>query len=551
MLVLTLAPPLGLVLPPLALAYSFVYARVRRAARDSRRLGAAAHSPVYAHYADALAGRETIAAYGAAGAWQLANAARVSDMSRAAVGNEAVQKWAQALTTQAGCGLYACAAAGCVLLHHAGRLPMSYVGLVLLQASGLQRAAMDLMMRATRIETEFVSVERLAEYVRIDDEEGEAGEMGDKGGAGWAKAPACMWGSAAGQGPMSAGGARHGVRAVRGSSGGDGGRFVRGASPFNGWGGSGDGPPSGDARPLGMIEVRDVILRYGPELPPVLRGTRLTIPGGSKMALCGRTGCGKSSLLGALVRLYPIDGGSLCLDGVDLCRTPLADVRAAVRVVAQEPLLLQGSILLNLLAFSDEGGAAAQADGGSAAAGPVGGGRHGEQGADGIAEARAEAAAWALAEVWAALDLVGLRGRITSLPLGLETPATGAGLSDGERQLLSLARGLVGVPSGARGGDGSGAESRWAVRPVVRALLCDEPTASVDAGADATAHAALLGLRCTVVVAAHRLGQTRRFDRVAVMAAGRVVEEGPPETLLLNAKGKYAQLCKRAGVGGE
>jgi ABC-type multidrug transport system fused ATPase/permease subunit len=510
-----------------------VYARVRPAARDTRRLGAAAHSPVYSHYADALAGRETIAAFNAATAWRSANASRVSRMSRAAVGNEAVQKWAQALTTQAGCGLYACAAAGCVLLHHAGRLPMSFVGLVLLQASGLQRAAMDLMMRATRIETEFVSVERLAEYVRIEGEEGE-GEVGGKNG------------SFAGEARQRRGGRVGGV----------------GGSPLGGWQGvdSPSRPTFPAAHPPGRIEVREVILRYAPQLPPVLRGTRLTIPGGTKLALCGRTGCGKSSLLGALVRLYPIDGGSMILDGVDLCRAPLAEVRKAVRVVAQEPLLLQGSLRLNLLAFSDKMGGAGQAGGRRAVAGEAGGERHGEGPAclGHGAEARAEAVAWAEAEVWAALELVGLRGRIAALPLGLETPAAGAGLSEGERQLLSLARGLVGVSSQGSGGADIEAEPGGArpagafnpARPLVRALLCDEPTASVDGSADAAAHAALLGLRCTVVVAAHRLGQTRRFDRVAVMAAGRVVEEGTPEALLRDAGGRYARLCARAGEDG-
>ena len=72
------------------------------------------------------------------------------------------------------------------------------------------------------------------------------------------------------------------------------------------------------------------------------------------MALCGRTGSGKSSLLGALSRLYPIDSGAIVVDGIDWCRAPLAQVRRAVRVVAQEALLLEGTLLTNLLAFSPD-----------------------------------------------------------------------------------------------------------------------------------------------------------------------------------------------------
>mmetsp|Transcript_53327 Transcript_53327/g.157782 ORF Transcript_53327/g.157782 Transcript_53327/m.157782 type:complete len:132 (+) Transcript_53327:4761-5156(+) len=128
--------------------------------------------------------------------------------------------------------------------------------------------------------------------------------------------------------------------------------------------------------------------------------------------------------------------------------------------------------------------------------------------------------------------MVGLRPRVEALPLGLATLVRDADLSDGERQLFSLCRGLV-----AGGGQRD-----------LRVLLCDEPTSNVDLAADHRVHSALLGLRCTVLVIAHRLQQTQRFDKIVVMARGRVAEEGAPAALLADRGSMYSQLWERAGL---
>lgn len=86
----------------------------------------------------------------------------------------------------------------------------------------------------------------------------------------------------------------------------------------------------------------------------MLSDVSLRFAAGSKVALCGRTGSGKSSLLSALSRLYPIDSGAIIVDGIDWCRAPLRFARQSVRVVAQDALLLDGTLLSNLLAFAAE-----------------------------------------------------------------------------------------------------------------------------------------------------------------------------------------------------
>lgn len=95
-------------------------------------------------------------------------------------------------------------------------------------------------------------------------------------------------------------------------------------------------------------------MRYRIHLPAVLSAVSLRVPACSKVAICGRTGSGKSSLLGALSRLYPIDSGAIFVDGIDWCRAPLHLVRKSVRVVAQDALLLEGTLLSNLLAFNPQ-----------------------------------------------------------------------------------------------------------------------------------------------------------------------------------------------------
>jgi ATP-binding cassette subfamily B protein len=128
------------------------------------------------------------------------------------------------------------------------------------------------------------------------------------------------------------------------------------------------------------------------------------------------------------------------------------------------------------------------------------------------------------------LALVGLEEWVSGLPQGLDTEMEGSGggagltLSSGQRQLVALARALVGEP---------------------HVLLLDEATAAIDAHSDAAFRTALSrtvwSTRCAVVMVAHRISSARDADRVVVMEAGRVVEEGAPDELVL-AGGRFSAL---------
>jgi len=240
-------------------------------------------------------------------------------------------------------------------------------------------------------------------------------------------------------------------------------------------------------RVRGAVEFRDLSFEYLPG-EPVIRGLNLSIPPGQSVAVVGATGAGKSSLVGLLARFYDPQAGAVLLDGVDIRRLALNDLRRAVAVVPQEPVCLAGSIARNIRLYRDD---------------------------IGEAELR-QAAALANADHF-----------IEQLPGGYEYQvlAGGANLSVGQRQLLALARALALSPEGV--------------------LVLDEATSSIDTATEALIQEALeriLRMRTSVVIA-HRLSTIRKADRIIVMQRGKIVEDGPHD-LLLARGGAYARLYR-------
>ncbi|MBN1242360.1 MAG: ATP-binding cassette domain-containing protein [Spirochaetales bacterium] len=214
----------------------------------------------------------------------------------------------------------------------------------------------------------------------------------------------------------------------------------------------------------GRVEFREATLRYAGDLPLVLKGVSFEVPGGAHAGLVGRTGCGKSTALQALLRFVELESGSILVDGVDVAAIPLERLRRAIAFIPQDPVLFPGTLRSNL--------------------DPLG--------------RRDEAA------LVAALDRAGL-SRLANRE-GLESEVQGAGenLSRGERQLACLARAFL---------------------LEARIILLDEATASVDVATD-TAIQRVVERECrglTVLTVAHRLGTLKAATRVVELAAGRVV----------------------------
>ena len=227
-------------------------------------------------------------------------------------------------------------------------------------------------------------------------------------------------------------------------------------------------------RASGALTLEDVRFSFG-RGPAVLDGVSLEIPAGQVVALVGASGSGKSTLADLLVRQLDPDAGRVLLDGQDLAKLALEDVRRNVIVVEQDPFIFHTSIV------------------------------------DNVRYARPEATD---EDVMTALEAAALGGLVASLPEGLDTVVgeRGRQLSAGERQRLAVARAFL-------------------AEPVV--LVLDEATGALDAASEGRlleGYDALMHGRTTVLIT-HRPELAKRADRAIVIRDGRVVEDGPPSEL--------------------
>jgi ATP-binding cassette subfamily B multidrug efflux pump len=246
----------------------------------------------------------------------------------------------------------------------------------------------------------------------------------------------------------------------------------------------------------GEIVLRGVTFRYpGPgDATPALDGVDLTIPAGRTVALVGRTGSGKSTLVQLLPRLFDVDAGAVLLDGHDVRSLPLGWLRRHVGLVPQDPFLFSRSLGENV-AFALDGH-----DG------------------DGV--------------VWA-VQAAGLARDLADMPRGLDTLVgeRGITLSGGQKQRVTLARVLAADPA---------------------ILVLDDALSSVDAATEREILERLRGFfrERTTVLVAHRLTTVKEADLIVVLDEGRIVEAGDHDTLLASG-GPYAELFRQQVLEGE
>jgi ATP-binding cassette subfamily B protein len=239
------------------------------------------------------------------------------------------------------------------------------------------------------------------------------------------------------------------------------------------------------------IEIDRVTFGYEAS-NPILHDISLRVPAGQRVAIVGATGAGKSSLAALLTRFYDVSEGCICISGIDVRDIPLRDLRHFVAVVPQTPYCFNGTIADNLRLFDET---------------------------------------VTLEQIRSAAELACAAPFIERLPGQYDhllLPG-GANLSQGQRQLIALARALIHSPNSV--------------------LVLDEATSSIDTETEALIQQGLQQVLVgrTSIVIAHRLSTVRDADRILVMQRGRIVEDGNHQELLARG-GLYSHLYRRQFV---
>lgn len=437
LLICSISPLLIVAVLPVAWFYSAVQRLYLASSRDLKRLVSVGRSPIFSHFVESLRGAASIRAFAKTKPFTAQHIAMVDDNLKPYYASVAINRWLAIRLEFVG-NLISAATALLAVSNRGslgaalGALSISYTMRVTSTLNWMVRTASDL-------ETNIVSLERLLQLISVPSE-----------------AP----------------------------------DIVRDRRPDASW------PQHG------AIEVKHLCIRYRPELPLVLRDVSFAIRAGEKVGVVGRTGSGKSSLMLALLRLVeacPVEpaaepdriGGAIFIDGVDVSRIGLADLRSRVAILPQDPVLFSGTLRFNLDPFqasSDE-------------------------------------------QIWAALERANLTAFVRALKgqLDFEVAEAGANVSHGQRQQIALARAILRRP---------------------RIFLMDEGTSAVDSETDAFIQRAIQECfaDATVLIIAHRIDTVLGCDRIMVLDAGRVSEFDSPAALLARPHSAFAKLAAAARV---
>ena len=240
------------------------------------------------------------------------------------------------------------------------------------------------------------------------------------------------------------------------------------------------------SRLSGSIELNNVTFRYTDDMPPVLDDLSLKIRPGQYVAIVGKTGCGKSTLMRLMLGFETPQKGAVYYDGRDLKRIDLKSLRRKIGAVMQNGKMFTGDVFSNITI----------------------------------------SAPWlTLDDAWEAAEVAGLADDIRAMPMGMHTLISEGqgGISGGQRQRLLIAR---------------------AVAPKPRILMFDEATSALDNLTQRQVSEALDKMKCTRIVIAHRLSTIMHCDRIIVLDHGKIVEDGNYDELIAK-DGFFAELVAR------
>jgi ABC-type multidrug transport system fused ATPase/permease subunit len=446
-------------------AYWFVGMFYLRASRDLKRLESVQRSPLFQQFGETLSGMTTIRAYGDERRFIRENLTKINTQSRPFIYLWACNRWLAFRTDVL--GDLVSFFAGVFVILSLGELDAGSVGISLSYAIGFTENILWLVRLYAMNEQNMNSVERIKEYLDVEQE----------------------------------------ADAV-----------IEKSRPPSDW-------------PLrGSVEFVNYTTRYRKELDPVLRNVSFKINPKEKVGIVGRTGAGKSSLALAIFRALESDGGNILIDDVDIGLIGLQDLREAITIVPQDPTLFTGTIRSNLDPFDMytdveifEALRRVQL---------IGSNEPATSPPTPTTPAPPTIAVTAAGEEPTATTPTTPTSPSTptnkNIFLDLSSPVSesGSNLSQGQRQLLCLARAMLKRPS---------------------VLVMDEATASIDYATDSKIQETIRELTSTIITIAHRLQTIVDYDKVLVLDKGVVVEYGHPYELIRKEKGMFRGMCDTSG----
>ena len=239
----------------------------------------------------------------------------------------------------------------------------------------------------------------------------------------------------------------------------------------------------------GEVELNHVSFRYDEKMPFIFNDLSLKIQSGQYVAIVGKTGCGKSTLMRLLLGFEKPQQGAIYYDGKDLEKLDLKSVRRKIGVVMQNGKLLQGDIYSNIVL----------------------------------------SAPWLTQEdAWEAAEIAGIAEDIRKMPMGMSTMISegSGGISGGQKQRIMIARAIASKP---------------------KILMLDEATSALDNPTQKKISEALDSMKCTRIIIAHRLSTIKQCDRVIVLDEGKIIEDGTYQELM-DKKGFFMELVARQQV---
>lgn len=239
----------------------------------------------------------------------------------------------------------------------------------------------------------------------------------------------------------------------------------------------------------GGVELDHVYFRYGEDLPYVLKDMSVKIKPGDYVAIVGKTGCGKSTIIRLLLGFEKPEKGAVYYDGRDLNSLDPGSLRSRIGTVMQSSGLFQGDIYSNIVISAPE---------------------------------------LTLKDAWDAAERAGIADVIREMPMGMNTVVSegSGGISGGQKQRIMIAR---------------------AIAPNPKLLIFDEATSALDNKTQKQVSEALDSMGCTRIVIAHRLSTIRNCDRILVMDDGRIAEDGTYDELIEKG-GLFADLVERQRI---